>query len=46
MRCLSGDPYGALNGPHQEKEKEKKIHYNHSMQWIMLDMIRYVQVID
>ena len=31
---------------HQENEEEKIIHYNHSMQWIMLDMIRYVQVID
>ena len=31
---------------HQEKEKEKIIHYNHSTQWIMLDMVRYDQVID
>ena len=31
---------------HQENEEEKIIHYNHSMQWIMLDMVRYVQVID
>ena len=31
---------------HQENEEEMIIHYNHSMQWIMLDMVRYVQVID
>ena len=31
---------------HQENEEEKIIHYNHSMQWIMLDMVRYIQVID